>query len=139
MHLTAAGAEVQVALVAPAATLTGFAHAPRTDDERATLRLARENLRIGDGMIRFNTTADCRLVEARTDFVEERQTQGLRAALTAHYRFRCERPERLDSAALGLFMGFPALERALIWYALQDVRGGAELTPGNPVVTFVPL
>lgn len=147
--LNADGPDVLVELSAPAATLVGFEHAPTTADERETLRLARENLKAGDGMIRFNTNADCRLVESRVDahFSDRRQTSARGqdpgtaepAHVTARYRFRCDRPDRLDSAALGLFVGFPALQRALVRYATNDGQGGAELTPVNPVVSFVPL
>ncbi|WP_295405757.1 DUF2796 domain-containing protein [uncultured Thiocystis sp.] len=147
--MNADGPEVLVELGAPAATLLGFQQKPRTADEQETLRLARENLKAGDGMIRFNTNAECRLVDSSVDahFADHRQT-GTRgqdpgtaepAHLTARYRFRCARPDRLDSAALGLFVGFPALQRALIHYATRDGRGEAELTPVNPVVFFVPL
>ncbi|WP_201095896.1 ZrgA family zinc uptake protein [Thiocystis minor] len=149
MTINADGPEVLVDLSAPAATLVGFEHAPATADERETLRLARENLKAGDGMIRFNTNADCRLIESRVEahFSDRRRTSmrgqdpgtAEPAHLTARYRFRCDRPDRLDSAALGLFMGFPVLQRALVHYATSDGQGEAELTPVNPVVVFVPL
>lgn len=147
--INADGPNVLVELSAPAATLVGFEHAPATADERETLRLAKENLKAGDGMIRFSTNADCRLIESRVEahLSDRRRTstrgQGAgtteRAHLTARYRFHCDRPDRLDSAALGLFIGFPVLQRALVHYATSDGKGEAELTPVNPVVVFVPL
>lgn len=134
LSVTAEGAEVRVDLVSPAATLVGFERTPKTDAERKTLNLAKANLNAGDGMIRFNTQAGCRLVEAsvKADF-------GKPAEIKASYRFSCDQPDRLDSAALGLFMGFPALRRVLVQYMTKDGQGGAELTPINAVVTFVPL
>ena len=128
------GAEVRVELASLAATLVGFARTPKTSTERETLNLAKANLNAGDGMIRFNTQAGCRLVEARvqTDF-------GKPPEIRASYRFSCDQPDRLDSAALGLFIGFPALQRVLVQYKTKEGQGGAELTPINTVVTFVPL
>ncbi|AFL75139.1 ZrgA family zinc uptake protein [Thiocystis violascens] len=147
--MNADGPDVLVELSAPAVTLVGFEHAPATADERETLRLARENLKAGDGMIRFNTNADCRLIESRVDAqLSDRRRTSTRgqdpgtaepAHLTARYRFRCDRPDRLDSAALGLFMGFPVLQRVLVHYVTNDGQGEAELTPVNPIMSFVPL
>ncbi|TCT23912.1 ZrgA family zinc uptake protein [Thiobaca trueperi] len=134
LSVIAEGAEVRVDLASPAATLVGFARSPKTDAERETLNLAKANLNAGDAMIRFNTQAGCRPVEAsvKADF-------GKPAEIRASYRFSCDQPDRLDSAALGLFMGFPALRRVLVRYTTKDGQGGAELTPVNAVVTFVPL
>lgn len=147
LNVVAEGAEVRCELVSPAATLVGFEHAPKTSAERETLNLAKANLDAGDGMIRFNTQAGCRLVTAKVDtdignqIRRRHQTPGAggHADITASYRFNCDRPDRLDSAALGLFIGFPALRRVLVQYMTKDGQGGAELTPVNTVVTFVPL
>jgi hypothetical protein len=136
--------------VSPAASLIGFEHQPRTDGERETLNMAEANLQAGDAMIRFNTEAVCRLDSVA---IESALAQGHahddghghgdgddgHADLHATYTFICERPDALGSAALGLFAGFPALERVLVHYVTADGQGGAELTPANPVVRFVPL
>ncbi|UHD17482.1 DUF2796 domain-containing protein [Thiocapsa bogorovii] len=144
MTLAAEGDKVLIELTSPAASLIGFERAPQTDEERATLALAKENLEAGDAMIRLNLEAACRLETAEIDaaFAEPGQS---RAAEHAHadfvvrYSFVCDRPEALGSAALGLFSGFPALERVLFQYVTAEGQGGAELTPRAPVVTFVPL
>ena len=136
MTIAADGPQVLVELAGPTATLLGFEHSPKTADERETLRLAKENLQAGEGMIRFNTTADCRLIEAK---VNRHLADHRSKEMTVNYHFNCARPDRLDSAALGLFIGFPALQRVLVHYVTKDGRGGAELTPNHPVVTFVPL
>ncbi|MBK1721018.1 ZrgA family zinc uptake protein [Thiocystis violacea] len=140
LKLAIDGPEVEVELFAPGVTLVGFEHAPQTDMESETLRLARENLRAGDGMIRFNTDAACRLVKARveTDLPEASSGQA-HADISAYYRFDCAQPRALDSAALGLFTGFPALQRVLVHYEMAEGRGAAELTRGNPVVGFIPF
>ncbi|NEV63418.1 ZrgA family zinc uptake protein [Thiorhodococcus minor] len=141
------GQQVLVRLFAPAATLVGFEHSPSTRLESETLTLARENLEAGDGMVRFNTKAACRLVEASVDAdLPDSARPGkagseapARVEISAEYGFACARPEALDTAALGLFIGFPALQRVLVHYVMPAGRGAAELTPGNPVVSFVPL
>lgn len=155
MTLAAEGNKVLIELTSPAASLIGFERAPRTDDERATLALARENLEAGDAMIRLNIEAGCRLETAEIDagFADAGQGRGAEHAhdhdvgqgadghadFVVHYSFVCDRPEALGSAALGLFSGFPALERVLLQYVTAEGQGGAELTPRVPVVTFVPL
>lgn len=137
------GSDVAVKLTAPAVTLIGFERAPRTSDERQTLRLAAENLKTGNALFRFNTEAGCWLAEVDVDADPGRTRKGGAAdghpAMGARYRFSCDRPSALASAAVGLFVGFPALERVLVRYSTPAGRGGAELTPRNPVVSFIPL
>jgi hypothetical protein len=155
MTLAAEGNKVLIELTSPAASLIGFERAPRTDDERSTLALAKENLEAGDAMIRLNIEAGCRLETAEIDagFADSGQGHEAKhehdhdadqdadghADFVVHYSFVCNRPEALGSAALGLFSGFPALERVLLQYVTAEGQGGAELTPRAPVVTFVPL
>lgn len=159
MTLAAEGDKVLIELTSPAASLIGFERAPRTDEERATLALAKENLNAGDAMIRLNIEAGCRLETAEIDaeFADAGQGSAAKHAHThdhdhdadhgedghadfvVRYSFVCDRPDALGSAALGLFSGFPALERVLFQYVTAEGQGGAELTPRAPVVTFVPL
>jgi hypothetical protein len=153
MSIAAEGSRILVELTSPAASLIGFERAPRTDDERATLALAKENLMAGDAMIRFNTEATCRLETAEIDaaFAEaghghsHGHTHDHGAEEDAHadfqvsYSFACDRPNELGSAALGLFAGFPALERVLVQYVTDEGQGGAELTPRQPVMSFIPF
>ncbi|NCA69155.1 MAG: DUF2796 domain-containing protein [Sphingobacteriia bacterium] len=147
LNIAIAGAQVLVELTSPAATMVGFERAPRTQEERETLALARENLLAGDAMIRFSTRAACRLlnVELDTDLAahghdhDHHDGDERHADLHVSYRFECDQPAALDSAALGLFAGFPALERVLVQYVMDEGQGGAELTPGQPVVSFVPF
>jgi hypothetical protein len=149
LNLAAEDTKILVELTSPAASLIGFERAPRTDDERATLALAKQNLMAGDAMIRFNTEAGCRLENAEIDaeFADAGHSHDhdTHNGETAHadfhvsYAFDCERPDELGSAALGLFVGFPALERVLVQYVTADGQGGAELTRSQAVVSFVPL
>ena len=151
LNVAAEGSSVVVELIAAAAGLIGFERAPRSDAERETFNLAKENLMAGDAMIRFNTEAGCRLetAEVDADFAQAGQAhahdQGSHDGGDAHgdfhvsYRFECERPDELGSAALGLFAGFPALERVLVHYVTAEGQGGAELTPRQAVMSFVPL
>lgn len=149
MTLAAEGHEVLVELQSPAADLVGFERPPRSGEEHERVRLARSNLLAGDAMVRFNTEADCRLLDAEVDSDLERAGQGApsdgtpaasgHADYRAAYRFECARPARLESAALGIFAGFPALERVLVEYVTPEGQGAAELTPAQPVVSLVPL
>lgn len=132
------GPEVQVELSGPAGSLVGFEHAARTDEERETLALAGENLKTGDALVRFNTQAACLLEQVTID--ADPAPKGKEAAdLGASYRFHCDRPQSLTSAALGVFMGFPVLARVHVRYELSGVRGETLATPDNPVISFVPL
>jgi hypothetical protein len=138
LKITGDGSQVQVDLRAPAVGLVGFAHAPQTADERETLALAIENLKTGDGLVRFNAQAECLLEKADIDSdpAPKGKAQG---ELGASYLFHCDQPTRLGSAALGIFLGFPALSRAHVHYNVAGAAGEAILTPINPVVSFIPL
>ncbi len=61
------------------------------------------------------------------------------ARMGASYRFNCSFPKSLNSAALGLFIGFSALKRVHVHYTTAHGEDAAVLTLGNPVMTFVPL
>jgi hypothetical protein len=139
LSLVAEGREVRAELSAPAETLVGFARKPASAEERATLALAAENLKTGDALVRFDAQAECRLVESRVDANPAPGKGEAQGRLGASWRFECDRPERLDSAALGLFMGFPALERVQVRYRVPAGSGETTLTQGHPVVAFVPL
>lgn len=138
LNITSDGPQIRVDLRGPAVALIGFEHAPRTAEQRETLALAVHNLRAGDGLIRFNAQAGCRLEETGID--EDPAPNGESPGeLGARYRFHCGGAQAPASAALGLFMGFPALVRAHVRYEVAGAAGEAILTPGNPVVTFVPF
>ncbi|WP_200386611.1 DUF2796 domain-containing protein [Thiocapsa imhoffii] len=158
-HLTVATEDdlVHVELICPAASLVGFERAPRSDEERATIALAKSNLLAGDAMIRFNTDARCRMASAafETGFDDapasgsehthsHSHQQGHDASdqhadVVVTYQFICDQPDQLGSAALGLFAGFPAVERILVSYVTAEGQGRAELTPRQAVVNFVPF
>lgn len=129
---------VRVEILAPAATLIGFEGKPGNQDQRETLALAVENLKAGDGLIRFNTQAFCRLENAQVDG-EPKAPKGRTPDLGATYRFACDQPGELSSAAVALFLGFPALERVRVRYATSRGQGEALLSPRSPVVSFVPM
>lgn len=137
LSIRAEGRTVQVELSAAAPTLVGFSGPPVDADQKETLNIAQENLTHGEVLVRFNPQASCLLEEAKVD-ADPRERNG-EADMGANYRFNCTFPQSFKSAALGLFVGFPAVQRAHVRYTTAQGQGAAELTPGNPVVNFVPL
>jgi hypothetical protein len=131
------GGTVRVELTAPALTLVGFAGDPGNAAQREDLTLAAENLQSGDALVRFNTQARCLLESAKVD-ADPRVRQGT-ADLGASYRFGCAMPGELHSAAIGLFVGFPALRQVHVHYTTAQGQGAAIATPSNPIVNFIPL
>ena len=137
LRIRADGKIVQVDLSAAAPTLVGFAGSPVDADQRETLIIAKENLTHGEVLVRFNPQASCLLEDAKVD--ADPQGHNGAADLGASYRFHCIFPQSFKSAALGLFVGFPAVQRVHVHYRTDQGQGAAELTPGNPVVNFIPL
>ncbi len=141
LRLVVQGSMVQIRFQAPAMTLVGFDQTPRSASERASLRLAVENLTAGDGLIRFNTRAGCSLADAdvKSGFGDDGNRVDGHREMSAQYRFVCDNPDQIASAAVGLFVGFPALQRVFVAYEIPQGKGRAELTRSRPVVSFVPL
>jgi hypothetical protein len=135
------GREVRVELRALVASLAGFEGRPSDEAEREALHLTRENLETGDGLVRFGARAACLLGAAEVDMGSDARREHASGAevLSARYRFECGRPELLESAAVGLFVAFPALQRVFVRYRLGEIRGEAQLNSTRPVVSFVPL
>ncbi len=131
------GPRVEARLSAAAQTLVGFTGAPADAVQRDELKTAAENLRHGDALIRFNPQASCVLERARVD-ADPRERRG-GAVMGADYRFHCDFPQALGSAAVALFMGFTALERVHVHYSGDAGAGAAVVTRTNPVFTLVPL
>ena len=135
--IRADGKIVQVELSAAPPTLVGFSGSPVDADQRETLKIAKENLSHGEALVRFNPQASCLLEDVKVD-ADPQERKG-EADMGASYRFNCTFPQSFKSAALGLFVGFPAVQRAHVRYTTDEGQGAAELTPGNPVVNFIPL
>ena len=137
LSIHADAATVQVTLSAAAQTLVGFTGTPGDATQQEDLKVAAENLKHGEALVRFNPQASCLLEDAKVD-ADPREQRG-EARMGANYRFNCVFPKSLKSAALGLFIGFPALQRVHVHYTTAEGQGAAVLTLGNPVVNFVPL
>lgn len=137
LRIRAEAGSVQVELSAAAQTLVGFTGTPGDATQKEDLKVAAENLKHGEALVRFNPQASCLLEEAKVN-ADPRQQHG-EARMGANYRFNCVFPKSLKSAALGLFIGFPALQRVHVHYTTTQGQGAAVLTLDNPVVNFVPL
>ncbi|WP_295456950.1 DUF2796 domain-containing protein [uncultured Thiodictyon sp.] len=131
------GSTVKVELSAAAQTLVGFSGAPTDAASREVLKVAEENLKHGEALVRFNPLASCILDDAKVD-ADPREQKG-EAGMGASYRFTCQFPQSFSSAALGIFTGFTALQRVHVRYTTANGQGAAILTRENPVVNFVPL
>ena len=137
LSIHADGSTVTADVSAAALTFVGFTGAPADAAQREVVKIAEENLKHGEALIRFNPLASCILEDAKVD-ADPREHKG-EAAMGASYRFNCQFPQSFQSAALGLFAGFPALQRVHVRYTTKEGQGAAILTPENPVVNFVPL
>jgi hypothetical protein len=137
LSIHADGQSVKVELSAAAQTLIGFSGAPREAAQREALKIAEENLKHGEALVRFNPLASCVLDDAKVD-ADPREHKG-EADMGASYRFNCQFPQSFSSAALGIFTGFTALQRVHVRYTTAAGQGAAILTRENPVVSFVPL
>ncbi len=133
--LATTDSELEAVLSAPAISLIGFESNPKTPSERNRFQLARQNLRKGDALLRFNTDAACSLMASKVRM----GSPGKGRIFSAHYRFTCAEAAHLTSVAMGLFLAFPRLQHLFVRYEIAGLRGEAEANWSQPLISFIPL
>jgi hypothetical protein len=141
------GSGLYLRLEVPAASIVGFEHAPRGDQERASLEKALETLRAGSALFQLSAAAGCALADATLESPLVQSLAGTddgdldhagdasgHADIAAEYRFDCDRPARLEEIRVTLFERFPALQRLKVQILSEQGQAGAELTPADPVL-----
>lgn len=129
MNIAVEGGVLEIELVAPAANIVGFEHAPRTDEQRAALDAALRRLGEASAMFQIDRAAECRAshVEVRRESGEH--VDHAHADIVAHYRFECARPQRLTGLDVRLFEHFPGNEAIQVQVLTTTGQGGMRLTP----------
>lgn len=135
LSLVLAGRELVLELTAPADSITGFEHAPRSGAHERRLAAALATLR-QDTLVRANTEALCRPqgTEAESPFgkAAARDTLGLEHRdFHAQWRHEC-RGKLREINADNLFRSFPRLRTLVVNFVLPDGQGSVTLVPAKP-------
>ncbi|MGI9357209.1 MAG: DUF2796 domain-containing protein [Rhizobiaceae bacterium] len=126
--------QMNIAFEAPGESIVGFEHAAKTDDQKAKVEAAREQLSDSAALFVLPPEAGCEVTSADVQLHQE----GNHNAFEASYAFTCSNTAILNALETRLFALYPAIEEIDVDYIAPSGQGSAELEPAAPVVTFPP-
>jgi len=144
---------LDVEMISPAMNITGFEHAPSTDQERQALDDAIGKLGQAGNLLALPGTAGCEPAAStvETSLTEEhaghghghdhepaaeQEHDGDHAEFHVTHAFQCDKPGTIDSLTLTLFSHFPGVEKVRLQWIHGERQGAAVVEPASPVVTF---
>ncbi len=141
------GERLDVEMISPAMNITGYEHAPSTEQERQVLAEAIDKLGIAGNLLTLPAAAGCEpgdsTVEtsltkehADHDHKHSGEHEEDHAEFHVTHAFRCEKPGAIDSVTVTLLSHFPGVEKARLQWIHGQRQGAAVVEPGNPVVRF---
>ncbi len=142
------GTTLTLQLDAPAESLLGFEHAPRTVRERAAVAETRRTLENAAALFFPPAAAGCSAVRARVESplfaatapaapaAQVAQASSPHADIEAEYVFRCTRPARLAELRVELFAAFPRLARLHVAIAAPGKQTAVTLSPRQRVARW---
>jgi putative ABC transport system ATP-binding protein len=109
------GGNLSLRLESPLEGLLGFEHAPRNDQERATVAEMRRKLADAGKLFAPTTAAQCTLksVQVEVPMLDAKQAtaNAEHADLDADFLFNCAQPAKLTGLDVRLFQAFPKMRR----------------------------
>lgn len=166
MNVVLDGANLMIELKSPAANITGFEHAPDTEEQRHKVHESLELLESGDTLFLISPKAGCTLHEAHasTDMVIEQQGEDHGHHDEAHehshdhgdsekvhddhqdksghsdfeamYHFECTSPDKLKAVDVQVFSSFPGFEEIAVQLLTQKKQTAVKLTPKSTEISF---
>ena len=130
MQIAVDGNDASIALEIPGESVVGFEHEAETDEQKAAVASAREQLADGDAVLVLPASAGCALGEAEVEV----HAEGDHNAFEVAYSYSCSDTGALSSVETKLFELYPAIEEIEVEYATGGGQGAVELEPGNAVV-----
>ena len=150
MAIVIDGKDVSVSLMSPMYNITGFEHAPETDDQRDTLQTAISLLDDGAQLFEVNSAAKCTLTSSHHSLSAEHEhsdadEEGAEAEeahhhnhrdLEAEYEYTCEHPSKLASIKLRLFDHFKNLQKVKVVTLSGNDQSAADLSPNKETLSL---
>nr|WP_321358899.1 DUF2796 domain-containing protein [uncultured Hyphomonas sp.] len=144
------GQEVSVSLMSAMYNITGFEHAPQTDEQREILESAMSLLDDGAQLFEFNPAAKCTLISSHHSLPAEEEHSDKDAHeseteeahhhnhrdLDADYEFSCKKPSKLSSIRVRLFDHFRNLQKVNVVTLEGGQQSAAELTPARETLSL---
>jgi hypothetical protein len=115
LEVAVEGGNLSLRLESPLEGLLGFEHAPRNDQERATVAEMRRKLADAGKLFAPTTAAQCTLksVQVEVPMLDAKQAtaNAEHADLDADFLFNCAQPAKLTGLDVRLFQAFPKMRR----------------------------
>jgi hypothetical protein len=125
------GEQLDIELHSPAMNLLGFEHRASTPEQRTLVKNISETLANGDHLFSFGS-AQCQLIDHDVnirrllDESDHHEEHG-HSDIEAHYRYRCEQPNTVDSLATLITTEFPGIESLQAQWIINGRQGAATL------------
>jgi hypothetical protein len=147
LNLALEGNQLEIELESPTMNIVGFEHLASSAADQAKASTAQAALMQPLSLFGLPAAADCKLIEAEVesalfnkDEEDEMHTDGhgeKHSDVDAEYTLTCSQPEALTWVDLsGFFKQFPATEKIATQLIGPNGQQGAELSAGNPRISF---
>jgi len=143
------GEQLDIELLSPAMNLLGFEHQASTPEQQALVQNAKNTLADTNNLFTFGS-AQCQLIDLDVDVSRmrdesvhhdeeshdeeyetnhhDRHEEPGHNDIEARYRYRCERPNTLDSLTTSIATAFPGIESLQVQWIANGRQGAATLT-----------
>ncbi len=133
---------VEIQLESPAASLVGFEHRAKSQEQRKAVRQAEMILKDPDLLFSFVGT-HCQLkktmvdvsgiMEAEHEYHShlKKHDEGGHSEISTRYTFTCKDPKKLESVSVVLFKQFPGVEKIDVMWVTDSQQGAELLTPNR--------
>lgn len=137
------GDRLHLELESPAMAIVGFEQALRTEQQKTLLSAARDRLRAGATLFRFqgsSCTLDGAEITLPHEYAKEAVDHHLEESEAAHfdvkaaYLFNCKNPEQLRAFRVHLPEQFPDLKTFDVQWVVGGRQGATQVTRADPVL-----
>lgn len=142
LNMVLDGNTVFIELESPAVNLTGFEHAPVSEEQKAAFRTTQQTLATANQLFSFSAP-DCRVEnmhiqmpapDLHMDGDQKPDHHGEHADIHASYTFVCQPIKHLKAITVNLFSTFPAIRQIKAQWIFHGTQNAAVLTPDNAIV-----
>ena len=132
VQIAVEGSSVEMTLEAPGKNIVGFEHEAETDEQRAMVSEAEEQLSDPLALFELPEAAGCEITASEVEL----HIEGTHSAFEAEYALECADPSALTSIGTTLFEIYPTIEEIEVEYATPAGQGSGELEPGSATLTI---
>lgn len=130
LEVAVEGDAIEMMLEVPAENIVGFEHSPETDEQKAAIEEATEQLSDPLALFSVPGEAGCEVTSSEVEVHQEGDHMGFEGA----YALRCADVAAIDAIDTQLFNLYPTIEEIDVSYATAAGQGAAELEADSSVL-----